>query len=53
MSLSKLSFRLVLLFVCAALFALSARAQFKASIQGTVMDSRGGVVSGAIRPGEK
>src|SRR5467141_2192013 len=47
MSLSKLSIRVVWVCACAALFALSARAQFKASIQGTVMDSNGGVVSGA------
>jgi len=47
MSLSKLLFRVVLVFACAALFALSARAQFKASVQGTVMDSKGGGVSGA------
>jgi carboxypeptidase family protein/TonB-dependent receptor-like protein len=47
MSLSKLCFRLVLVFACAALFALSAPAQFKASIQGTVQDAKGGVVAGA------
>jgi len=47
MSLSKLLFRVVLVFACAALFALSAHAQFKASIQGTVQDARGGIVAGA------
>jgi hypothetical protein len=47
MSLSKLLFRVVLVFACAAPFALSAHAQFKASIQGTVQDANGGVVAGA------
>jgi hypothetical protein len=47
MSLSKLSFRVALVFACAALFALSAHAQFKASIQGTVMDSNGGAIASA------
>jgi len=38
MSLSKLLFRVVLVFACAALLAGSAHAQFRATIQGTVMD---------------
>ncbi len=47
MSLSKLSFRVVLLFACAALLVGSAHAQFRAAIQGTVMDSNGGAIAGA------
>src|SRR5712692_9026117 len=47
MSLSKLLFRVVLVFACAALLAGSALAQFRASIQGTVMDSNGGAIAGA------
>jgi outer membrane receptor protein involved in Fe transport len=37
----------VLLAVLFSLFAVSAHAQFKASLQGTVQDAKGGVVSGA------
>ena len=47
MSLSKLSLRTVLLLACAAFFAAAAHAQFKASIQGTVQDAKGGAVVGA------
>src|SRR5882762_3501687 len=47
MSLSKLITRVTLLLVCGAFFAAAAQAQFKASIQGTVLDSKGGVVAGA------
>src|ERR1700674_2921287 len=47
MSLSKLSIRAMLTLACVALFAAGAHAQFKASLQGTVMDTRGGVVVGA------
>ena len=37
----------LLLTALLSLFAVSAYAQFKASIQGTVMDSKGGIVAGA------
>ncbi len=47
MSLSKLITRVTLLLVCGVFFAAAAQAQFKASIQGTVLDSKGGVVGGA------
>ena len=47
MSLSKLSLRMFLSLACMAVLAVSVRAQFKASIQGTVLDSRGGAVAGA------
>jgi outer membrane receptor protein involved in Fe transport len=47
MSLSKLSVRAFLVLACVVLFAVGAQAQFKASIQGTVMDSKGGAVAGA------
>ncbi len=47
MSLSKLITRVTLLLVCGVFFAAAAQAQFKASIQGTVLDSNGGVVAGA------
>lgn len=47
MSLSKLFIRVTLLLVCGVFFAVAAQAQFKASIQGTVLDSKGGVVAGA------
>src|ERR1700730_5810655 len=47
MSLSKLSFRVVLVFAGAALLAAAAHAQFHATIQGTVMDSKGGAIAGA------
>src|SRR5216684_3056390 len=47
MSLSKLLFRVVFVFACAALLAVSAHAQFRAAIQGTVMDSKGGAIAGA------
>ena len=39
--------RSLLLSLLLSLCALSAYAQFKASIQGTVMDSKGGAVAGA------
>src|SRR5467141_1379485 len=44
MSLSKLFTRVTLLLVCGVFFAAAAQAQFKASIQGTVLDSKGGVL---------
>src|SRR5438309_2678009 len=47
MSLSKSFFRMTLLLACGVLFAATVHAQFKASIQGTVLDSKGGVVPGA------
>src|SRR6267143_804446 len=47
MSLSKLSFRVVLVCACAALLVRSAHAQFHAGIQGTVTDSTGAIVKGA------
>src|SRR6266849_553045 len=47
MSLSKLSSRAMLLLACVTLFNSAAHAQFKASIQGTIMDPKGGVVAGA------
>src|SRR5207245_11502434 len=47
MSLSKSFFRMTLLVACGVLFAATVHAQFKASIQGTVLDSKGGVVPGA------
>ncbi|HET7106235.1 MAG TPA: TonB-dependent receptor [Candidatus Acidoferrum sp.] len=47
MSFFKLSFRALLFLACASIFAVCANAQFKASIQGTVMDPKGGVVAGA------
>src|SRR5882762_2262386 len=47
MSLSKLFTRVTLLLVCGVFFAAAAQAQFKASVQGTVLDSKGGVVGGA------
>jgi len=47
MSLSKLFPRTVLLLACAVFFAAAAHAQFKASIQGTVQDAKGGAVVGA------
>jgi hypothetical protein len=47
MSLSKLCIRAILVVVCAALSAVGARAQFHASIQGTILDSKGGAVAGA------
>src|ERR1700704_2106312 len=47
MSLSKLLFRMVLVFASAAFLAGSAHAQFRAAIQGTVMDSKGGAIAGA------
>src|SRR6266404_981152 len=46
MSLSKLSFRAVLVFACAAIFAGSAHAQYRASIQGVVTDPDGAAVTG-------
>src|SRR5712691_11382050 len=47
MSLSKLSFRAILVLACMSFFAVCAGAQFKASIQGTILDPKGGVVGGA------
>jgi hypothetical protein len=47
MSLSKLFFRAVLAFACAAISAVGVHAQFGASIQGTVVDASGGAVAGA------
>ncbi len=47
MSLSKLSFRAIVLLTSAALFAAEAQAQFKASLQGTVLDPNGGAVASA------
>ena len=45
MSLSKLSNQVVLVFACAAFLAVTAHAQFRAGIQGTVTDSSGAAVS--------
>src|SRR5258707_12952009 len=47
MSVSKLITRVTLLRVGGVFFAAAGQAQFKASIQGTVLDSKGGVVAGA------
>ena len=47
MSLSRFPIRAVVFAVCALLLATGARAQFKASIQGTALDSHGGGVAGA------
>src|SRR2546421_1394836 len=47
MSLSKIFFRITLLLACGVFFAVAAHAQFKASIQGTVMDPQGTAVPGA------
>lgn len=47
MSFFRLSIRVVLVLVCASFLAVCANAQFKASIQGTVLDPKGGVVAGA------
>src|SRR5258708_5144368 len=47
MSLCKLFTRVTLLLVCSVFFAAAAQAQFKASIQGTVLDSKGGVIAAA------
>jgi hypothetical protein len=47
MSLSKLSLRAIPLLACAVFFAAAAQAQFKASLQGTVSDAKGGVVASA------
>src|SRR5712664_906201 len=47
MSLSRFSLRALLTLACVALFAAAAHAQFKASIQGTVQDAKGGIVAGA------
>src|SRR5258708_37329323 len=47
MSLCKLFTRVTLLLVCSVFFAAAAQAQFKASIQGTLLDSKGGVVASA------
>lgn len=47
MSLSKHSIRAIVFVVCTVLLAAAAHAQFKASIQGTVMDAQGNAVPGA------
>src|SRR6201982_1337031 len=47
MSLSKYYVRAVVFSFCAAFLAASAQAQFKASMQGTVMDPQGNAVAGA------
>ena len=47
MSLCKLFIRTTLLLACGVFFAVAAHAQFKASIQGTVMDPQGTAVPGA------
>src|SRR5438093_13236035 len=47
MSLSKIFFRITLLLACGVFFAVAAHAQFKASIQATVMDPQGPAVPGA------
>src|SRR5712664_664425 len=47
MSLSRFSLRALLTLACVALFAAAAHAQFKASIQGTVQDAKGGIVAGS------
>src|SRR5260370_23067060 len=47
MSLSKLFFRTMLFAICAAFLGTVAHAQFKASIQGTVLDPNGAAVAGA------
>lgn len=47
MFLSRLSIRVVMLMVCAAFLVLSAHAQYRAGIQGTVTDSSGAAVKGA------
>ena len=47
MSLSRFSLRMFLSLAYMAVLAVSVCAQFKASIQGTVLDSKGGAVAGA------
>src|SRR5215470_17628931 len=47
MSSIRFSLRAFLTLVCLCAFASMAQAQFRASIQGTVLDSKGGAVSGA------
>ena len=47
MSLSKHSIRAIVFALCALFLTVSVRAQYRASIQGTVTDSQGAVVSGA------
>src|SRR5258708_35005111 len=47
MSFFRLSIRVVLILLCASFLAVCANAQFRASIQGTVQDPKGGVVAGA------
>ena len=47
MSLSKCLIRFVVFALCVSFLAASAHAQFKASIQGTVMDPQGNAVGGA------
>jgi len=47
MSLSKISFRALLVTICVAFLATAAHAQYRASIRGTVTDQQGAVVSGA------
>lgn len=47
MNVSRFSIRAIVLAVCVAFLGTAAFAQFKASIQGTVLDAKGGVVAGA------
>ena len=47
MSLSKLSVRLIVSSACVVSMSAVANAQYRASIQGVVMDPQGAVVSGA------
>ena len=47
MSLSKLITRVTLLLVCGMFFAAAAQAQFKASVQGTIIDKTGAAVASA------
>jgi hypothetical protein len=47
MNLSKLFIRAMLLLSCVVFFAATIHAQFKASIQGTILDPKGGIVAGA------
>lgn len=47
MSRSKLSFRAILLLASGALFVLTVHAQYRASVQGAVLDAQGAVVEGA------
>ena len=53
MSLSKLCFRVVLVFACAACLAVNAHAQFHGAIQGTVMEEQIAHAAGAVTPQEE